>query len=129
MEEQERRRRFLQLWAVASMPLLLASVIVILNGGRLAWITTAAVLAGVFVGVEAIARRRFLSFLASLLLLGGAILVGVGLARLFREHWRLAMSAVIGAASLALLIGNLRDLRHGWRSGPEPQGERRADVP
>jgi hypothetical protein len=34
---------------------------------------------------------------------------------LFRDHWRIAASALLGMAALALLAGNLGDLRHGWR--------------
>ena len=38
-----------------------------------------------------------------------------GFLLLFREHWRIAVSVVVGIAALALLIGNLGDLRHRWR--------------
>jgi hypothetical protein len=116
-EEQERRTRFLRLWSVISTPLLLASVIVVLIARPVAWIATVAVLGGMFIGVEAFARRRFLSFVASTLLLAAAIVVCVGFFVLFHQHWQIAVSAVFGAAALALLIGNLGDVRHGWRRG------------
>jgi hypothetical protein len=29
------------------------------------------------------------------------------------KHWRTAISLLVGAAALALLLGNLRDLRRG----------------
>jgi energy-coupling factor transporter transmembrane protein EcfT len=51
---------------------------VVLVASPLAWITTIAVLAAAFAGVEAIARRRLLSFLASMLLLAGTIALIVG---------------------------------------------------
>ncbi len=114
-DEQERRTRFLRLWGIVSTPLLLASVIVILIARPLAWITTIALLGVSFVGVEAFARRRFLSFLASTLLLAAAIVLVGGFLVLFHKHWRIALSVVFGAAALALLIGNLGDVRHGWR--------------
>ena len=111
LEQQERRTRFLKLWAAISTPLLLGSIILVLDGPPLAWITTTAVLAGVFIGVEAIARRRFLSFLASIVLLIAVIALVVGFILLLLKHWRTAISLLVGAAALALLIGNLRDLR------------------
>jgi hypothetical protein len=116
-EEQERRTRFLRLWGVVSTPLLLTSVIVVIDTPALAWITTIAVLGGLFLGVEAFARRRFLSFVASTLLLAGAIVVCGGFVVLFHQHWRTVLSVVFGAAALALLVGNLGDVRHGWRRG------------
>ena len=66
-----------------------------------------------FIGVEAIARRRFLSFLGSTILLAGAIALGVGFVLLLLNHWRTASSLLVGAAALALLFGNLRDARRG----------------
>jgi len=111
--EQERRTRFLKLWAAVSTPLLLSSIIVVLLASPLAWITTLAVLIVIFAGVEAIARRRLLSFVASLLLLAAAAALIIGLTLLFIKHWRTAISVLLGAAALVLLFGNLEELRRG----------------
>jgi hypothetical protein len=111
--EQERRTRFLKLWAAVSTPLLLSSVIVVLLASPLAWITTIGVLIVAFAGVEAIARRRLLSFVASVLLLIATAALIVGLAVLFLKHWRTAISVLVGAAALVLLFGNLEELRRG----------------
>ncbi len=116
-EEQAQRRYFLKLWAVVSTPLLLAGVIVILVAPPLAWATTVVLLIAAFLGVEAFAHRRFFSYVGSVLLLVTVIVVTAGFLVLFRQHWRLALSVVIGVAAVALLAGNLRDLRHGWRRG------------
>ena len=111
LQEQERRTRFLKLWAAISTPLLLSSTIVVLLASPLAWITTLAVLIVAFAGVEAIARRRLLSFVASvLLLIAGAGLI-VALTLLFIKHWRTAIFVLLGAAALVLLFGNLDELR------------------
>jgi hypothetical protein len=112
--EQERRTRFLRLWSVISTPLLLAAVIIVLVARPLAWVTTIVVLAALFIGVEAFARRRFLSFLGSSLIIVGIVVVLGGLLAVFRQHWQIVLSVPIGVAALALLIGNLGDLRHGW---------------
>jgi hypothetical protein len=54
-----------------------------------------------FIGVEAMARRRFLSFLASVLLLAGAFALTVAFVRVFREHWRIAVSVLLGGTGAA----------------------------
>jgi hypothetical protein len=105
--DQERRTRFLALWAVVSIPLLLSGIAVALTASSLALVTTILVFAAVFMGMEAIARRRFVSFLANLFLFGGAVALVVVLVFLFLEHWRIAVSVLIGVAALVLLLGNL----------------------
>ena len=122
-EQEERQLRFLRLWSVLSTPLLLASPIVVLIAQPLTWITTIAALVALFLGAEAIARHRFLSFLASLLLMVAVVGGIVGFALLIHNYWRVAVSAVLGAAALALLIGNLNDLRHGWLRGAAPHDD------
>ena len=113
VDEQERRTRFLKLWAAVSTPLLLSSIIVALAVSPFAWVLDISILACAFAGVEAIARRRFLSFLASVVLLLGTIVVVVALVLLFLKHWRIAVSLLIGVAALTLLIANLKAIRHG----------------
>jgi hypothetical protein len=110
-QEQERRTRFLKIWAAVSTPLLLASIIIVLIISPLAFLTTIAALFLIFSGAEAVARRRLLSFLASLalLLIGIALLVGFTI--LLLNHWRTALAVLVGIAALALLAANLRELR------------------
>jgi hypothetical protein len=112
-EQQQRRTRFLKLWAAISTPLLLSSVILVPIVSPVAWIIDLAVLGVVFIGMEAIARRRFLSFLASLILLVGALALLAAFILLFLRHWRIAISLLVGAAAVTLLYGNLRDIRRG----------------
>jgi hypothetical protein len=111
LEQQERRTRFLKLWAAISTPLLLASIIVVLIASPLASITTIAVLTSMFIGVEAIARRRFLSFLASVVLLVGGVALVAGFVVLLLDHWRIAVSLLVGVAAVTLLLANVRDVR------------------
>ncbi len=70
----------------------------------LTWITTIAALVALFLGAEAIARHRFLSFLASLLMMVAVVAGIVGLALLIHNYWRVAVSVLLGVAALALLI-------------------------
>jgi hypothetical protein len=111
LDEQERQTHFLKIWAAISTPLLLSSVILILVVSPLALLADIGILACVFLGFEAIARRRFLSFLGSLVLLVAVVAIGVGLIVLFITHWRVALSLVVGVAALALLVANLRAIR------------------
>ena len=106
--EQERRTRFLRLWAVLSTPLLLGCMVVALVASPLALITTIVVLVALFMGMEAIARRRFVSFVASTIVLAGAVVATVGLVLLFYYHWRIAASVLLGVTALGVLVGNLR---------------------
>lgn len=116
-EEQQRRTRILRLWAALSTPLMLALVPVVLLANPLAWLATIVAAALLFVGMEAFARRRFLSFVASTLLLA----LTVGLVELFvrlgHRYWSYALAALFAVAALSLLAGNLGDLRQGWRRG------------
>ncbi len=115
VEEQRRRTRLLRFWSVISTPLLLVAVIAILNSRSLASLTAVGNLILLFIAVEAFARRRLVSFIASFLmviaLLAGVLIVVL----LLKDYWRVVVSALLAAAALALLVGNVRDLRHGWR--------------
>jgi hypothetical protein len=116
-EEQQRRTRFLHVWAAVSTPLLLALVPVVLLARPLAWLTTIAAAALLFVGIEAFARRRFLSFVASVLLVAAIVVAAVALVRLGHQYWKYVLAAVFATAALALFVGNIGDLRHGWHRG------------
>jgi hypothetical protein len=96
---------------------LLGSVPVILLARPLALATTLGALALLFAGMEAFARRRLLSFMASaaLMLVVGAAFVAI--VELSQRYWAVAISAIFGIAALALLVGNLGDIRHGWQRG------------
>jgi hypothetical protein len=122
-EEQERRLRFLRLWAVISTPLLLASPIVVLIAKPLTWIATIAAEVALFLGAESVARHRFLSFLGSLLLIAGVVAAALALVLLLHNYWRTVVAVALGAAALALLIGNLGDLHHRWLRGPAPRDD------
>lgn len=122
-DEQRQRVRVLRVWATISTPLLLAAVPVILLARPLAWVTTLVVLFVLFVGIEAFARRRLLSFLASSLMVLVAIAVLVTIVELAQSHWRLAISVIFAAAAVVVLAGNLADLAYGWRRGGELGGE------
>ena len=113
MEEQERRTRFLRFWSVVSTPLLIASLILLVTSHPAEYLATIAALILLFLGVEAIARRRFLSFVASAVLLVMVVVAGVALVVGFVRYWQLTLSVVLGIVAVALLLANLRDARRG----------------
>jgi hypothetical protein len=106
-EDQDTRARLLKLWARVSIPLLFGCIVVALTASPLALATTLVVIGVLFMSVEAIARRRLVPFLLRLFLLAGSLALSVALALLFVAHWRIAISVLIGAAALVLLVGNL----------------------
>ncbi len=116
-EEQNRRARFLRVWAALSTPLLLATIPVILLARPLAWTTTVIAVALLFAGVEAFARRRILSFMGSLALLLATVAIFVAIVELSQQYWAYAISLVFAVAAILLLAGNLGDVAHGWRRG------------
>jgi hypothetical protein len=116
-EAQQRRTRVLRVWAAISTPLLLALVPVVLLARPLALVTTIAAAALLFIGMEAFARRRFLSFLASTALVAATIFLVELFIHLGHQYWKYVLAAVFGLAALALMIGNVGDLRHGWQGG------------
>ena len=92
-------------------------------------ITSIVVFGYVFLAVEAFARRRLVSFLASTLLILAIVAVALFLVDVIPQYWKIAVSALFAVAALALLAGNLGDLHRGWRRGgairPPPPGETR----
>jgi hypothetical protein len=106
-ERHDARAWILKLWAKFSIPLLLGCIVLALLAPPLALVTTLAVIAAVFTGVEALAHRRLLAVLVNLFLLVLALVLLAALVLLFLEHWRWAISIVIGLAALVLLVGNL----------------------
>ncbi|MBV9310548.1 MAG: hypothetical protein JOZ73_06945, partial [Solirubrobacterales bacterium] len=93
-----------------STPLLLASVVVVLIFSPLAFLATIGAFVFLFSAVEAIARRRLVSFVASIVLLVLAIALIVGFVRLLLTHWRTAIAVVVSVAALALLAANFLEL-------------------
>ena len=89
VEEQERRTRLLRFWSVISTPLLLVALIAILNSRSLASLTAIGNLILLFIAVEAFARRRLVSFIASFLMVISVVVVVLILGLLLKQNWQL----------------------------------------
>jgi hypothetical protein len=111
--KQVRRPRFLTVWAAISTPLLLLTIVVLFTAPPLAFFSSLALFVALFLGVEAAARGRLLSFLVGLVLtvatVGVLVVVGLGLL----GHWRVVLAGLLTLAALVLFFVNVRELRRG----------------
>lgn len=111
--DRRERRRVLRVWAAVSTPLLALTIVVLLVGPPLAFLTSMVVFVVAFLGVEAIARGRLLAFtgglVATALTVGIAAVLVIGLVR----SWQVVLAVLLGVAALVLLVVNVRELRRG----------------
>jgi hypothetical protein len=107
------RRRLLRVWAAVSTPLLLVTIVVLLVGPPLAFLTSLAVFVVAFLVVEATARGRLVAFVSGLAVT--VVTVGVATALLvgLLRSWQAVLAVVLGLAAVALLAANVREMRRG----------------
>ncbi|WP_131098717.1 NPP1 family protein [Streptomonospora litoralis] len=110
---QQRTTRFLQVWAALSTPLLICALggMLLLRGVYTAPAMIGVVLA--FAMVDAIARRKFTSFLMGLALLLVAVGGVAGIIFAFAADWRISLLVPTALIVVALLWVNIRDLVRG----------------
>lgn len=108
-----RRPRFLKVWAAVSTPLLVLTIVVLLTAPPLAFLTSVAVFAGLFLGVEAAARGRLLVFVGGLVLAGATVALVVGLVVGLLRNWQAVLAVVLALSAVVLFAVNLRELRRG----------------
>jgi hypothetical protein len=111
--QTDTRSRFLRVWSTISTPLVFAAAAFLLFDQHIAVITGVVVFAAVFAGVEAIARRRFFDYVATIALVVLAAVVVVTLAQEVFGRWQTVLAVLFGAAAVVTLVVNLRDLRRG----------------
>jgi hypothetical protein len=108
-----RRPRFLKVWAAVSTPLLVLTIVVLLTAPPLAFFTSVAVFAGLFLGVEAAARGRLLAFLAGVVLTAVTVAALVALVVGLLRNWHVVLVVLLTLAGVVLFAVNLRELRRG----------------
>jgi len=64
-----------------------------------------------FLGIEAAARARLLSFLVGLALTALTVALAAVLVTGLLQNWRVVLAALLAAVALVLLVVNLRELR------------------
>jgi hypothetical protein len=109
--ERNERERFLRIWATVSSPLLVAAFVLLVLRPPGGLLTGLGVLLLAFSLVEAVARRRALAFLRTLIVVVALVAGLVTVAVLGLAYWRIVASVMLGIGALALLMLNLSDLR------------------
>ena len=112
-QAKDPRTRFLRIWSTVSAPLLFVAAAVLIIAPNVGLIAGAAAFAVFFLAVEALARRRFASFLVSLVLVLIAGSVTLAVVGGVVEQWRVVVGILFGVVAGAVLVANLRDLRRG----------------
>jgi hypothetical protein len=64
-----------------------------------------------FLGIEAAARARLLSFLVGLALTALTLALAAVLVTGLLQNWRVVLAALLGLVALVLLVVNVRELR------------------
>ncbi len=105
------RPRMLRLWGAVSTPLLVLTVVVLLLGPPLAFLTSLVLVIVLFLGVEAAARGRLIAFLAGLLATAVTATLGVVLVLALLQSWRVVLAALLLLLAGVLLVVNVRELR------------------
>ncbi|UOE20559.1 hypothetical protein NI17_004890 [Thermobifida halotolerans] len=108
---KQRTTRFLHVWATMSTPLLLialGAVMVTLRGGLA--LSAAVGMVVLFAAFDALARRRFLSFLVGLAVI--VVVVGAvgAVIAAFLTNWRITVLVPLALIVVSLLFINVRDL-------------------
>jgi hypothetical protein len=108
---QDRRTSLLRVWAAISAPLLILATGVVLTRPSPVLLLGFAGFLALFVGVEAVLRRRVLAYLAGLtvLVLAAAVVVVIFFGLV--QNAQLVLAGVLTLTALMLLVGNLREFR------------------
>lgn len=107
-EPTQVRSRLLRIWAAVSTPLIIAIVVWLLIGTDSGYYWIGAVVGVlVVIGVESLARSRFLAFLGWVVV----VVVGTFVVVALVQEWRLTLAVLLLLGALVLLAQNLRELR------------------
>ena len=106
------RARFLRVWAAVSTPVLVLGITglllrpsILVTSGFLAFLV-------VFGVVEAIGRRRVMAFATVLGALVLWIVAVAGLILALLSSWQVVLAGLLAVLAVALLVGNIRELRN-----------------
>ena len=90
------RPRMLRIWGALSTPLLIGTVVVLLLGPPLAFLWSIVLFVVLFLGVEAAARGRLLSFLVGLALTALTVAVAAVVVTALFQNWRVVLACLLG---------------------------------
>ena len=109
--DHRKRPRMLRVWGALSTPLLVGTIVVLLLGPPLAFLSSLVLFVVLFLGIEAAARARLLSFLVGLALTALTLALAAVLVTGLLQNWRVVLAALLGLVALVLLVVNVRELR------------------
>ena len=109
--DHRKRPRMLRVWGALSTPLLVGTIVVLLLGPPLAFLSSLVLFVVLFLGIEAAARARLLSFLVGVALTALTLALAVVLVTGLLQNWRVVLAALLGLVALVLLVVNVRELR------------------
>jgi hypothetical protein len=109
--DDRNRRRLLMIWAAISTPLVLI-VLAFLALPASASITTAAAISLVVIfAIEAVARRRLFSYLATLVVVVLAVSVALAVIVALVTEWRFTTAGLLVVAAALIAVFNIAELR------------------
>jgi hypothetical protein len=109
--DHRERPRMLRIWGALSTPLLVGTIVVLLLGPPLAFLTSLLLFVVLFLGIEAAARARLLSFLVGLALTALTVALAAVVVTGLLQNWRVVLATLLGLVALVLLVVNVRELR------------------
>ena len=109
--DHRKRPRMLRVWGAVSTPLIVGTIVVLLLGPPLAFLSSIVLFVVLFLGIEAAARARLLSFLVGLALTALTLALATVLVTGLLQNWRVVLAALLGLVALVLLVVNVRELR------------------
>jgi hypothetical protein len=89
------------------------TIVVLLTAPPWAFLTSLVVFVGLFLGVEAAARGRLVSFLVALVLTVATVTVVVAVVAGLLRNWQVVLAVLLTAVAVALFAVNVRELRRG----------------
>jgi hypothetical protein len=90
-----------------------ATIVVLLTAPPLAFLSSVALFVGLFLGVEAAARGRLLSFLVGLVLTVATVAAVVVLVLGLLRSWQVVLAGLLTLVAVGLFAVNVRELRRG----------------
>lgn len=111
--DHDERVRLLRIWSTISTPLLFLAMGLLIVDHRFGIVSGVTAFVVVFLAIEAIARRRLVAFVVTLIGVIVAALVTIAVVQGVLGRWRLVLAALLAAIGCAILLANIRDLRRG----------------
>jgi hypothetical protein len=109
--DPKQRRRLLRIWATISTPLLFVLLALVVGSKDRSILGSALTLFVVVLGIEALSRRRLVTYLVRVALLVGMLSVGGLIVAGLIASWQVTLVVLLLTLATVFLVLNLRELR------------------